>query len=280
MSIKTINSVKRFARIYIKKGIKLNAAVVSNIIPSHRTDLHNRIFILMYHRVNSYRKNELSVTPAQFRNQLDWLKARGFRHMRMTELESGLITKADNRPRLILTFDDGYEDNYVNALPILKEYGYTAIFYLAANYIDTSKMYPLDIEESNRLEQNRLMNWGQVLDMLREGMEIGSHTMNHSVLARISLEDAKREIIESKQKLEQKLQIEITSFCYPGGCFEEQHTLLVKKAGYLSACTASPGIWHGHDLFKLPRVPILSSDIFFVFKQKLSGRMEWFRMIH
>ena len=280
MSRKTISNIKRFARICIKKGIKLNAAMVSNIIPSHRIDLQDRIFILMYHRVNSYRKNELSVNTTQFKRQLDWLKSQGFRNMRMTDLESGFVEKIDNSRRLIFTFDDGYEDNYINAFPLLKEYGYTGIFYLATNYIGTNKIYPLDIAESNRIEQNQIMNWRQVLDMLQEGMEIGSHTMNHSALTSISMEDARREIFESKKKLEQKLQIEISSFCYPGGYFEKQHTLLVKNAGYRSACTASPGIWRGHDLYELPRVPVLSSDIFFVFKQKLAGRMEWFRMIH
>ena len=267
------------ARVYIKKGIKLNAALVSNAIPTRQTD-QNRVFILMYHRVNSYRNNEISVTPTQFRNQLDWLNRQGFRHISMAELESGLITRADNSPRLIFTFDDGYEDNYVNALPILKEYGYTGIFYLATNYIGTCKMYPRDIEESNRPEQNRIMNWSQVLELLGEGMEIGSHTMSHSILTRISPEDAKREIIESKKKLEQKLQVEITSFCYPGSYFEERHVLWVREAGYRSACSAAPGTWKGHDLFRIPRVPVLSSDIFFVFKQKLLGRMEWFRLIH
>lgn len=280
MSIKIISNIKRFARICIKKGIKLNAAMVSNLIPSHRIDLQDRIFILMYHRVNSYRKNELSVTTTQFKRQLDWLISQGFRNMQMTELESGVVEKIDSSPRLIFTFDDGYEDNYINAFPLLKEYGYTGIFYLPTNYIGTNKMYSLDIAESNRIEQNRIMNWSQVLDMLQEGMEIGSHTMNHTVLTRIFREDAKREIIESKKKLEQELQVEISSFCYPGGYYEKQHILWVKNAGYRSACTASPGIWRGHDLYELPRVPILSSDIFFVFKQKLAGRMEWFRMIH
>jgi len=266
-------------RVHAKKGIKIIAALASHAFPASRED-QDRVHVLMYHRVNSYRKDELSVPPDRFRKQVEWLHRHGFRNTQMTELESGSVATGDNGPRVIFTFDDGYEDNYVDAYPILREYGYTAILYLPYDFIGTSKMHPRDTLESGRPEHNRLLSWNQVEEMLNDGMEIGSHTMGHVNLIRMSPEQAKREIVESKHLLEQKLQVQITSFCYPGGYFEEKHVGWVQEAGYRSACTTTPRIWQGHDLFMIPRVPVLSSDIFYVFRKKLLGRMEWFRIIH
>jgi peptidoglycan/xylan/chitin deacetylase (PgdA/CDA1 family) len=270
---------KMHARVNVKKGIKAVAALVSNVIPAPNQD-QDSVYVLMYHRVNSFRKDELSVPPDRFRKQVEWLHMHGFRNTRMAELESGSMVKGDNGPRVIFTFDDGYEDNYTDAYPILREHGYTAVLYLPFDYIGTSKMHPRDTWESGRAEHNQLLNWNQVEEMLKDGMEIGSHTIGHEDLTRMPPEQAKREIFESKQALEQKLQVEITSFCYPGGYFEEEHARWVQEAGYLSACTTTPRIWQGHDLFKIPRVSVLSSDVFYIFRKKLLGRMEWFGLIH
>lgn len=267
------------ARVNVKKGMKIAAALVSNVTPASRQD-QGRVCVLMYHRVNSYRNDELSVPPDRFRKQVEWLHMYGFRNTRMAELESGSIATGNNGPRVIFTFDDGYEDNYTDAYPILREYGYTGILYLPFDYIGTRKMHPRDTWESKRPEHNRLLSWNQVEEMLNDGMEVGSHTMGHTDLTRMSPEQAKREIVESKHMLEQKLQVEITSFCYPGGYFEEKHARWVEEAGYRSACTTIPRIWQGHNLFMIPRVSVLSSDIFYVFRKKLLGRMEWFRIIH
>ena len=279
MTMNKMHVAKMHARVKAKKGIKVIAAMVSRLIPVSRKD-QDGVFVLMYHRVNSYRKDELSVPPDRFRKQVEWLHRHGFRNTRMAELESGPITPARNGPAVIFTFDDGYQDNYSDAYPILRELGYTAVLYLPFSYIGTGEMHPRDRWESGRPEHNQILNWNQVQEMLREGMEIGSHTMGHKNLTRMSPEQAKREIFESKHMLEQKLQVEITSFCYPGGYFEEKHVRWVQEAGYRSACTTTPRIWRGHDLFMIPRVPVLSSDIFYVFEKKLTGRMEWFRIIH
>ncbi|MBW1742942.1 MAG: polysaccharide deacetylase family protein [Deltaproteobacteria bacterium] len=270
---------KMHARVNIKKVIKVIAALVSNVFPVSRED-QDRVHVLMYHRVNSCRKDELSVPPDRFRKQVEWLHMHGFRNTRMAELESGSRATGNNGPRVIFTFDDGYEDIYTDAYPILREYGYTAIIYLPFDYIGTSKMHPRDVWESGRPEHNRLLKWNQVEEMLNDNMEIGSHTMCHVDLTRMSPEQARREIVDSKHALEQKLQVGITSFCYPGGYFEDKHVRWVQEAGYRSACTTTPRIWQGHDLFMIPRVPVLSSDIFYVFRKKLLGRMEWFRIIH
>jgi peptidoglycan/xylan/chitin deacetylase (PgdA/CDA1 family) len=222
----------------------------------------------------------MSVPVQEFKKQVAWLKKQGFRNMRMAELESTALDLDLKAPRVIFSFDDGYEDNYCEALPILKDFGYTAIFYIPYKFIGKKDMFPRDISESNRSEHNRIMNWKQVMRIHREGMEIGSHTLNHYDLTQMSDQQAKRDIFESKKMIEDKLGGKISSFCYPGGHFNDKHINWVEKAGYLSACTTLNGYYKNESLFKIPRIAVLASDRFFIFKQKILGDIKLFSLIH
>lgn len=234
----------------------------------------------MYHRVNDYRNNEMSIPVQEFRRQVAWLKEQGFQNMRMAELESMAPDSKLTASRVIFSFDDGYEDNYVEALPVIKEFGYSAIFYIPYEHIGKRDMFPRDIKESNRLEHNRIMDWEQVKNIHKAGMEIGSHTLTHNDLTRMSDTQAKKEIFESKTKLEEKLGDKITSFCYPGGYFNEKHVNWTEEAGYSSACTTITGCYQKESLFKVPRIAVLASDRFFIFRQKILGDIKLFKLIH
>jgi peptidoglycan/xylan/chitin deacetylase (PgdA/CDA1 family) len=125
-----------------------------------------------------------------------------------------------------------------------------------------------------------MLNWQQVTRMIQEGMEIGSHTLTHADLDRVPPDRVRSEIEGSKRKLEQELGLRVTSFCYPSGRFTAETASMVRDSGYLSACTTKIGIWNGHDLFSIPRIPVMSSDVFMVFKQKMTGRLGGLRHIH
>ena len=269
-----VGIIKMYARIRVKRIIKTTLAIVFPSRP-HPDDIRG-VVVLMYHRVNDYRGNELSVRLDAFRNQVRWLHDMGFRNMRISELESLLERKEplpDNR-HVVFSFDDGYEDNFTTVIPILKEFGYTGMFYLATDFIGSEKMYPRDRVESGRVEHNRIMNWEQVSQMLSEGMEIGSHTMTHAILTDTPDDKVWQEIDGSKKILEAKLGVDITSFCYPGGFFNDFHENMVRKAGYRSACTVDMGIWCGGNIMRIPRVGIPASDSMFIFKSKVMGRMD------
>ena len=268
------------ARRIVKLLIKTNLALFSQIKTSiHSENSINKIYMLMYHRVNDYRNNEMSVPVQEFRRQVAWLKEQGFQNMRLAELESLAPDSKLIAPRVIFSFDDGYEDNYVEALPVIKEFGYSSIFYIPYELIGKRDMFPRDIRESNRLEHNRIMNWEQVKNMHRAGMEIGSHTLTHNDLTRMSDALAKKEIFESKTKIEEKIGDKITSFCYPGGSFNEKHVHWTQEAGYSSACTTVTGCYHGESMFKVPRIAVLASDRFFIFRQKILGDTKLFKLI-
>lgn len=277
ISMGLANVIKMRARVSVKRTIKTGAAIVSSFRP--HSDAGHGVVVLMYHRVNDFRNDELSVRTGEFRRQVRWLHDMGFRNMRIGDLES-LVERNEPLPEnrtVIFSFDDGYEDNFTTAFPILKEFGYTGMFYLTSDFIGTERMFELDIEESGRVEHNRIMNWEQASQLVHDGMEIGSHTMNHVILTKTPGDKARSEIEESKKVLENKLGIEITSFCYPGGFFDNSHENMLHKAGYRSACTADMGIFRGGDMLRIPRVGVLASDSLFIFKAKVMGRMEWFK---
>ena len=265
-------AVKMKARIHVKRGVKLAAAAASAFVPPRTS---HRIVVLMYHRVNGYRGNDMSVSPDAFRAQVRWLRHAGFENVRLSDLESRAAPGVDRG--VVFTFDDGYEDNFLEAAPVLREYGYTGAFYVPVDFIGAQQMDVRDARESNRIEHNRRMSWEQLRELLGEGMEIGSHTMSHPRLNRVSSDQARREIFDSKRELEGRLGVEISSFCYPGGCYDQTHLALVEAAGYRSAATASPG--RLENLFEIPRLAVQASDSLFVFKRKVTGRLSWFTWV-
>lgn len=270
----TADAIKMCMRIRIKRIIKTTLAIVFPCKP-HSDDVRG-VVVLMYHRVNDFRSNELSVRIDEFRKQVRWLHDMGFRNMRISELESLLERNEplpDNR-HVVFSFDDGYEDNFTTVVPILKEFGYTGMFYLATDFVGSEKMYPRDRKESGRVEHNRILNWDQVSQMLKDGMEIGSHTMTHAILTEIPDETIWQEINGSKKTLEAKLDVDITSFSYPGGFLNDSLENMVRKAGYRSACAVDMGIWCGGNIMRIPRVGIPASDNMFIFKAKVTGRMD------
>ncbi|MBN1163171.1 MAG: polysaccharide deacetylase family protein [Candidatus Krumholzibacteriota bacterium] len=272
------HTIKMRARRGVKRIVKSGAALLSNLVPPPPSG-PQKIIILMYHRINSFRHNELSVKTDTFRKQLEWLRENRFRNMRISELEALEGTANLGDRRVIFSFDDGYEDTFLNALPLLREYGYSGIFYIPPGFIGTDRMAPRDWLETKSHEKNRRLSWEQVEALLEAGMEIGSHSLNHWKLTDLPAERARGEIFQSRKRLEEKLGVKITSFCYPGGYYDQSHVAMVRRAGYLSACTASPGRLDLDRLLTLPRLAVQSSDSFYIFRKKLEGRMEFFKII-
>ena len=115
-------------------------------------------------------RRDLSVSPAQFDAQLAWLRDNGFQTITMKELSYALSQGDELPPKpIVISFDDGHRDNYENAFPILQKYGFTAIFYVFTQVIDT---YNVDY-----------LTWEMVTEMDAAGMEFGSHSYRHADLA-------------------------------------------------------------------------------------------------
>ena len=215
-------------------------------------DLGTRI--LCYHRVNDEKTDYLSVPSARFREQMKFLRTEGYKSIGLGELLSG----STNGKNVVITFDDGYLDNYENAFPIMREYGFSGTIFCIGN----------------KLGERSYLSKDQIREMGREGFEFGSHTLSHRDLPGLNLTEKRREIGESKSFLENELGERIAFFCYPRGLYDSETVELVKKAGYLAACSNRPGsndVANGMNPYLLKRTEIAPHDSLDDFKKKLAG---------
>lgn len=210
--------------------------------PQKYLNITKGIPVLMYHKVSpdSFRNGPgLRVTPYEFERQIKYLKESGYNDISLDELvthwEKG--TSLPNRP-VVITFDDGYEDNYIYAFPVLKKYGYTATIFLVYNEVGGYNQW--DIKEHNT-RPFKLLTWEQIRTMQDYGIYFESHTLNHHHLTSLPAEEAQKEICESKTKLEQALGKPVNYIAYPYGQHNDQICEITQKAGYKAAVTTITG---------------------------------------
>lgn len=204
--------------------------------------------ILLYHRIDTSPINSrYYVPPEKFEAQMKLLHDWGYTSITASMLIEAITEGAELPPRpFLLTIDDGNLDNYTNAFPIMKKYGFTGTLYLVGNYIGAENYMSVE----------------QVLEMHNAGWEVGSHSLNHLDLTKIGSDRARDEVIRSKKVLEEMLGIPVLTFAYPFGAYNAAAMDYVKTAGYSGAMgasgyTPSQGLWN---LYYLQRVEIKGSE--------------------
>jgi peptidoglycan/xylan/chitin deacetylase (PgdA/CDA1 family) len=191
-----------------------------------------RVPVLMYHyiRVNPVPYDRLgfnlSVTPADFAAQMDWLARNGYHPITLTELHGYLNGQRGlpSRP-VILTFDDGYADFYTTALPILRAHDFSAVAYVVSGFVG----------------RPGYMTAAQVIEADRSGIEIGAHTVDHADLVKQSPDGLLYQLTASKAALEQLVGHSVLSLCYPSGKFNPAVAAAAENAGYRDATTTRWG---------------------------------------
>jgi peptidoglycan/xylan/chitin deacetylase (PgdA/CDA1 family) len=201
-----------------------------------------KIPVLMYHCVAEKKKNSLFVPPSLFEKQISSLAKEGFSFLSATDLydawEKGY--PLPKRP-VVITFDDGYEDNYQNAFPILEKFGAKATIFVVTGQVG-KKGY---------------LNWKQIKEMDRNGIDIESHTVHHPDLRKSTAHQLKKELQLSKQVLESELRRPVIIFSYPYGKYNAEVIQETKKTGYRMAFSTKPGFSsHAHGVFALHRVRV------------------------
>ena len=149
---------------------------------------------------------------------------------------AGKIDLAARKPIVVVTFDDGYLDNYLSALPLLLRHGIPAAFFVCTGIVGTCRAFPHDIRRGNDLIP--VMNWDQLREMRNRGFTIGSHSVNHIDYAAETEETVKAELTQSLAQLQREFGPGEFIFAYPYGGRQHmtpQRLELVKRAGY-AAC--------------------------------------------
>lgn len=213
-----------------------------------------RVPILMYHYVSQpppeadvYRK-DLSVTPAQFESHVQALQDAGYQSIPLADLVSYLATGQPELPAkgVVLTFDDGYVDNYDNALPVLQKYGFTATIFVITDFVD--------------MQRPGYATWAQLAEMHAAGLDIGSHSRDHADLSGRDVDFLVWQALGSRQMIESRLGFTPRVFCYPAGRYDDLAIQVVRSADYWGAVTTQQGVTHASDApFELTRVRVRGS---------------------
>lgn len=225
--------------------------------------------ILVYHQVDQPPPRGtplrgLVVSPASFARQMRALKLLGYRGLSMRELEPYLT--GGKRGKVVgITFDDGYQNNLHNALPVLSKLGFSATCYGLSGMMGGTNNW-----DHGLVATKPLMTTDEWRLWIKAGMELGSHTRTHAKLTELSPEEAQKQIVDAKRELEEEFGCEVRHFCYPYGSFEPEHCAMVKQAGYVTATTMNRGRNHaGDDRYRLRRIMVACSTHLGLFLTKV-----------
>jgi GT2 family glycosyltransferase/peptidoglycan/xylan/chitin deacetylase (PgdA/CDA1 family) len=173
------------------------------------------------------------LSPKRFHLLMRWFLSAGYRTATTSEwLKDGL-----SRNQVLLTFDDGYDDLYDHLLPVAIQHRLTAVIFLVAERVGGSNLF----DQASGLRARNLLNWPQIREMQRHGFEFGSHTLTHPHLPDLSEGELRREVRDSKRRLEDALGVEVTTFAYPYGGVDRRVRAAVAEAGYKLAFSTLPG---------------------------------------
>jgi peptidoglycan/xylan/chitin deacetylase (PgdA/CDA1 family)/glycosyltransferase involved in cell wall biosynthesis len=208
--------------------------------------------VLMYHKIPDAplaSKHQIFVTKDNFARHLAYFQRRGFTPITFLdyqEFASGRRPLAEfpRRP-IMLTFDDGYVDNYTNLLPLMQQAGYRGVLYLLGDFGVRYNYWDVDADPTE--PRADIMDAAQKQAFVAAGWEIGAHTMRHPQLPTLPAAEANTEIQRSKTALEQALGTEIISFAYPYGALSEAVKTLVQQAGFTYAVATDTGGLHLED---------------------------------
>lgn len=210
---------------------------------------HVQVPIFMYHHVAvSPTGSRYYVPPDRFASHLELLRNWGYTTITTSMLVQAITQGASLPPHpIIITFDDANEDNYTNAFPLMQKYGFTGVLYVPYSYIGVANYLTVD----------------QIREMAAAGWEVGSHTLTHPANF-LTLQPAalREEIVGSRQKLADLLELPILTFAYPFGENSDGAVDYVHFAGYIAGMgatgfTADQGT---SNLFVLQRVEIRGSE--------------------
>ncbi len=223
-----------------------------------------KIPVLFYHKIGypppGVKLRNLYVTPEAFSRQLRYLKLRGFRTLTCEEyfrMRRGERLYSDRT--ILITFDDGFQNLYTHAFPLLKKFGFTAVIFLVAGDVGKEVVW----QDSEEKFPEKLLDWEEIGEMSEYGIDFQSHGYSHRLLTSLSPPLLRRELEESRKIIEDKLGKAVKFFAYPYGVYSQQVKDALRKSGYQGAFTTRKG--KEKDDFEIRRAGIKFSHPFWKF---------------
>jgi peptidoglycan/xylan/chitin deacetylase (PgdA/CDA1 family) len=203
--------------------------------------------VLNYHQINNEDHNALTLSGKEFEAQIKYLQREGYTAISPDQLADYLqYGKALPAKPVLITLDDGYEDNYRVAYPILQKYQFTATIFLITDFVGN---------------YGRYLTWDQIREMSEQGYSFEDHTLSHISLPNASDEEIRNQLGKSKEALEWRLGKKVEYLAYPGGEYDQRVIQLTKEAGYRAAFTVNFGRDRiNSTLYTLNRIPIFGSE--------------------
>lgn len=252
----TIRKSLSFSKLFLLVALFLFAAepsTSSEAVPTVQGDgTLRRIHapILMYHYVSELPadadeiRTNLTVTPAIFQQQMEYLAAEGYTPLSLYEIDQALrwgMPLPENP--VVLTFDDGHIDHYTHVFPVLQEFGFTGTFFIITDFADANRP--------------QYLNWQQIQEMAQAGMHMESHTKSHVDLRNRTYDFLVYEILGSIESLQHHIQRPIGIFAYPAGRYDNTTLQILQTTPILRAVTTQPGTRLTTDnTLELPRMRV------------------------
>jgi peptidoglycan/xylan/chitin deacetylase (PgdA/CDA1 family) len=240
LSTPTTLSSTETPRLLITETPNQDFTIRLNPTPTDNLSSTLRVPILMYHYVSrppanaDIYRNDLSVTPENFREQMVYLVEEGYSTIDLYDLSTAVTNKGSlpDKP-IILTFDDGYIDNYQNAFQILQEFELKATFFVATGFVDAGNP--------------NYMDWTMIEEMSAAGMRFEPHSKTHLDLREKEREVLLYEILGSQETIAAHTGYVPRYFAYPGGRYDGPVIDILSELGFWGAVTTAVGSWHGYD---------------------------------
>jgi peptidoglycan/xylan/chitin deacetylase (PgdA/CDA1 family) len=238
--------------------------------------------ILMYHSISDEPESGhpyfwINTSRNRFAEQMQFLKENAYTVISLTEavdvLETGQDKIISSRRYVVLTFDDGYHDFLEHAWPVLAGNGFTATMFVSTAFIGDRRML---------FNGRESLTWSEVRKLRGQGVSFGSHTMSHPKLYGLPWKDVRRELLDSRLRLEDELQTAAPCFAYPHAFPQEDRSFVARfrqeliDQGYRTAVTTAIGLaQQGSDPLCLKRLPVNEGDDERLLRAKLAGAYDW-----
>lgn len=239
-----------------------------------------KVIVLLYHRIINKAINDdwanIAVLDTVFHHHIELLDHWGYTAITFEDYHLYLEGKLDlPKKPVIITFDDAYEEIHTTVRPILQKYGMRAVVFVVGDLSIRESVWDKELGTVFKL-----LNDKQIIELKQDGFEIGSHSMTHPDLTKLTPEEAWQEMLRSRMLLEILLNAPVRSFAYPYGLLNESLKKMASDAGYLFGCaafTGSPIL--DKDLYEIRRIKVYNSDNPLFFKMQLHpwySFLRWF----